>query len=142
MQDLAPLGNVFQAGTLSGNPAAMAAGYSALSILMQKAVYKELQEKADFLLLPLEKALEKTPHSLEKVGSLFSIHFYEKKRQSPHLLPKSKEAFRRFFLHLLSQGIYFSPSPLEAQFISASHTKQHLLQTQEAVLQFIEQEKN
>ena len=58
MQDLAPLGNVFQAGTLSGNPAAMAAGYSVLSILMQKAVYKELQEKA----------LEKTPHSFDRAG--------------------------------------------------------------------------
>lgn len=138
---LAPLGQVYQAGTLSGNPVAMRAGYETLSIVEMPGFYEKLQEKTDRITSPIEEVLVKKdiPACLQKCGSMFSIFFGLKKAASKEDLKKLDEAmFVRLFRYLFDRGIYIPPSSHEAWFISSAHTQAHLDYTAACIKSFIE----
>lgn len=136
MKHIAPLGNVYQAGTLSGNPLAMVAGYTLLSHLKNNpAVYTELEEKATYLKNGLEKVLGQTaqPFVINHMGSMISVHFSEK----PVIDFASAAAannvfFNRYFHALLDRGIYLPPSAFESWFLSHALSKEDLDRTIEA----------
>lgn len=127
MNCLAPLGAVYQAGTLSGNPLAMQAGLAVLNELTQEA-YDMLEEKSAFLLDPLSALLKEcTDVHLSRLGSCFTLFFQDFK------------VFQHFYQFLLSHGIYFPPSPWETCFISLAHEEQFLAHTQQVIAQFLQQ---
>lgn len=142
MDLLAPLGPVYQAGTLSGNPVALHGGCAVLDQLQKPSFYSELQKKMEFFIFPIEQALEASnlPVCLNRIGSMFSLFWGVKTVSSfEDALGLDRAMFNRFFTFLFEQGIYISPSPFEAHFISAAHTDAHLLYTQEQMLAFIKQ---
>jgi len=129
MEQLAPTGGVYQAGTLSGNPLAMTAGIETLKLLKKEGAYDLLEEKAAYLCTEAEKIARssKTPTYLSRVGSMFCIFFtpgpvsdYASAKES------NTEAFRRYFWALLEQGIYVAPSQFEAGFVSLAHTDEDM----------------
>lgn len=135
---LAPLGPVYQAGTLSGNPVAMRAGWEALSLVGEKGFYEELQRKADLLANPLREALKNKNGCIQQAGSMFNLFFGVKKIASKEDLKKmDEEMFIRFFHYLFKRGIYISPSAHEAWFVSSAHLDEHLEATADVMIQFI-----
>lgn len=140
MDHLAPTGNVFQAGTLSGNPVAMMAGLHALIQLEKKGFYEKLQEKTHLLLGPIKEALTKKglKACVQDQGSMFTLFFgCEKVTCQEDLSSLDKDLFRKFFLYLLNKGVYFSPSPYEVCFVSHAHTKESIEKTRDHALEFI-----
>ncbi|MCJ7663321.1 MAG: aminotransferase class III-fold pyridoxal phosphate-dependent enzyme, partial [Desulfobacterales bacterium] len=129
MEQLAPTGGVYQAGTLSGNPLAMTAGIETLKLLKEEGVYELLEEKAAYLCSEAEKISRslKTPTYLSRVGSMFCI-FFTPGPVSDYASAKESdtEAFRRYFWTLLKQGIYVAPSQFEAGFLSLAHTNEDI----------------
>ena len=124
MDLLAPLGPVYQAGTLSGNPVTMAAGAATLALLDVPA-FQRLDAMGRKLVSQLEDALRATgtPGCVQKVGSLFTIFFgIERADDLDDVNRADKEAFRRFFFAMLDRGFYLPPSPFEAGFLSLAHT--------------------
>ena len=141
MDMLAPNGPVYQAGTLSGNPVALHGGCAVLDQLEKKDFYKDLQEKMEFFMEPIEKfaAENELPICINRVGSMFSFFFGIKEVQSfEAALQADRELFYRFFRYLFDHGIYFSPSPFESNFLSSAHTIEHLSYTQQIILGFLE----
>jgi glutamate-1-semialdehyde 2,1-aminomutase len=136
MEQLAPTGGVYQAGTLSGNPLAMTAGIETLKLLKEEGVYELLEEKAAYLCSEAEKIARssKTPTYLSRVGSMFSI-FFTSGPVSDYASAKESdtEAFRRYFWTLLKQGIYDAPSQFEAGFLSLAHTDEDIETTLSAL---------
>ena len=124
MEQVAPLGPVYQAGTLSGNPVAMAAGLAQLRILKSNPeIYQNLERRGAMLEKGLKEALCGIPAQVNRVGSLLTVFFtanpvnsYEAARSS------DLEQFRRWYLGLLEQGIYAAPSQFEAMFLCNAHT--------------------
>ncbi len=122
MQHIAPLGNVYQAGTLSGNPIAMIAGITLLSELKNNpSIYVELEEKGLYLQKGMHEILEykKIPHRINRMGSMISLHFcahdvFDFKTAANADIP----AFNKFFNHMLNHGIYLPPSAYESWFLS------------------------
>ena len=144
MDCLAPLGSVYQAGTLSGNPLAMEAGLQSLRLLKAPGFYDALQKKVDRFLLPLEEAIQKNEWDMciQKAGSMFTLFFGKKSvRNLKDAMEVDEKRFGRFFRYLFSRGFYIPPSPHEAWFISSAHEEQHLDQTQEAILTFMNEDK-
>ena len=138
---LAPIGQVYQAGTLAGSPVAMRAGLETLLILERGGFYEELQERADRLLRPIEEALARRGAAavLQKSGSMFSLFFGVGKVSSKEDLRNLDEAtYVRLFRHLFERGIYIPPSFHEAWFISSAHTDEHLDYTAACIRSFIE----
>ncbi len=136
MEHLAPVGGVYQAGTLSGNPLAVAAGLAMLQVLRRDNPYQALEVKADKLAKSIASILSQkgVAHTINRVGSMLSLFF----NPGPvtcytEVLQSDKEAFRRFFAKMLDQGIYLAPSPFEAWFVGASHSDEDLDRTLEAV---------
>ncbi len=129
MEQLAPTGSVYQAGTLSGNPLAMIAGIETLKLLKKKRVYDLLEEKAEYLCTEAEKLARssKTPTYFTRVGSMFCT-FFTPGPVSDYASAKESdtEAFRRYFWALLKQGIYVAPSQFEAGFLSLAHTDEDI----------------
>jgi glutamate-1-semialdehyde 2,1-aminomutase len=129
MEQLAPTGGVYQAGTLSGNPLAMIAGIETLKLLKKKGVYDLLEEKAAYLCTEAEKIvhLSKTPTYFTRVGSMFCL-FFNAGPVSDYASAKESdtEAFRRYFWALLEQGVYVAPSQFEAGFLSLAHTDEDI----------------
>lgn len=142
MEYLAPLGPVYQAGTLSGNPIAMEAGLQALLLVQEKGFYEDLLSKTDRLLKPLRDAIKRknAPLCIQQVGSMFTIFFG---RQEVRNMEEAKlvdqETFARFFRTLFDQGIYIPPSAHEAWFVSSVHKDGHIDRTSDAILEFLEQ---
>ena len=124
MELVAPLGPVYQAGTLSGNPVAMAAGLAQLKILSSTPeIYTELERRGAMLQEGLRDALSGLPAQVNRVGSILTVFFtqqpvtgYEQARSS------DLERFKHWYLGLLQRGIYAAPSQFEAMFLSAAHT--------------------
>lgn len=140
MDFLAPLGQVYQAGTLSGNPVAMSAGLETLKTIQTPGFYQKLQEKTDRLLLPLEEMIVQSKKNmcLQKCGSMFSIFFGKKKVSSKEDLKDLDEAeFIRFFKYLFERGIYIPPASQEAWFISTAHTDAHIDSTLECIQSYL-----
>ena len=126
MDYLAPLGPVYQAGTLSGNPVAMAAGLKTLELISAPDFYNTLAEKTEQLTTGiLEKAQQAgIPFSTNRVGAMFGLFFTEQQPVSlfSQVMQCDQELFKRFFHSLLDQGVYIAPSAFEAGFVSAAHT--------------------
>jgi len=139
MDCLAPLGSVYQAGTLSGNPISMEAGLKTIEMLERPDFYQELQAKADIILKPVSKALEQYPDiCLQSVASLFTL-FFGKKQVRSMIDGKQLDTKRygEFFRYMFDAGIYIPPSQYEAWFISAAHTEEHLAYTRDKILTFL-----
>jgi glutamate-1-semialdehyde 2,1-aminomutase len=143
MDHLAPLGEVYQAGTLSGNPVAMRAGYEALQEIERPGFYEELEAKTVMLTQPIvDKIKEKKLNAcLHRVGSMFTLFFGVKNPQCKEDLQHlDQDKFRNYFLHLFGKGIYIPPSAYEASFVSMSHTPNHLTYTRDTILNFLDAE--
>ncbi|HQT26154.1 MAG TPA: glutamate-1-semialdehyde 2,1-aminomutase, partial [Burkholderiales bacterium] len=124
MQCLAPQGPVYQAGTLSGNPVAMAAGLATLKLLQAPGFFESLSEKARTLTQGLTSIANEAgiPFSAQSVGGMFGLYFRETSPRSyAEVMQCDKEAFNRFFHFMLAEGIYFAPSAYEAGFVSSAH---------------------
>ena len=135
MEHIAPLGAVYQAGTLSGNPLAMAAGIEMLNALSDKKVYTDLERKSAKLCEGLKANADALgiPARFTRVGSMFSMFFadidivdYDSVKTS------DTERFKRYFHAMLEEGIYIAPSQFEAGFVSAAHTDQDIEKTIDA----------
>jgi glutamate-1-semialdehyde 2,1-aminomutase len=124
MNQLAPLGPVYQAGTLSGNPVTMAAGHATLSLL-DRAAYVRLEELGDRLAADLREILSRSGVSgcVQQVGSMFTLFFgIERASNLREVERADRDRFRRFFCSMLERGFYLPPSPFEAAFLSLAHT--------------------
>ena len=133
MHHLAPLGPVYQAGTLSGNPVAMAAGLATLNILSEDGFYQTLEQKAQRLVDGVQKAATKNGIALSHniVGGMFGLFFTDKTNISrfEHVMACDAEKFKTFFHQMLSRGVYLAPSAFEAGFISTAHSDQDIDKT-------------
>jgi len=124
MQKLAPIGNVYQAGTLSGNPLAVAAGLTTLNLVSQPGFYERLQAQTASLLTGMEKLAKDAGHDFatDHVGGMFGIYFAKNKPTTLDDITKSDiEKFKRFFHAMLDEGVYLAPSAYEAGFLSIQH---------------------
>lgn len=130
MDRVAPLGNVYQAGTLSGFPLAMAAGLAAIEELEIPGFFGRLEKKTQRLVGPIQRAIEEhqLPASLCSMGSMITLFFSE-----PLM-------FREFFVHMLERGIYLPPSQMESWFVSSAHTDEQIDFTVQAVLEFFDKD--
>jgi glutamate-1-semialdehyde 2,1-aminomutase len=125
MEKIAPLGPVYQAGTLSGNPVAVAAGLATLALIQQPGFYEALTAKTKALCEGLVAAAKKhgVAFAAQNVGGMFGLYFAEKCPATyDEVLACDKEAFNQFFHAMLDAGHYFAPSAFEAGFVSAAHT--------------------
>ena len=133
MQHIAPLGPVYQAGTLSGNPIAMAAGLAALTEISKPGVYEALSTKTTYLIQGLKAAADKhgVPLAINQVGGMFGFFFTTEARVTnfAQATQCNIDAFKRFFHLMLAQGIYLAPSAYEAGFLSLAHSDSDLAQT-------------
>ncbi|PZX64589.1 glutamate-1-semialdehyde 2,1-aminomutase [Hydrotalea sandarakina] len=126
MQHIAPLGNVYQAGTLSGNPIAMIAGFTLLTELKNNpAIYKELDDKTTYLHKGLDEvfAASKTPYTINRLGSMISVHFSNKPVTNfETAAAANNDLFKKYFHAMLKRGIYLPPSPFESWFLNNALT--------------------
>jgi glutamate-1-semialdehyde 2,1-aminomutase len=140
MDALSPVGPVYQAGTLSGNPLAVAAGIACLTTLTAKGAYNTLGEKADYLAEGLHGAFEKSgvPTWTNRVGSMWTT-FFQKGPVVDYATAKRSDtaAYARYFHGLLARGIYTAPSQFEAGFVSLAHTRAQLDKTIAAARQVL-----
>jgi glutamate-1-semialdehyde 2,1-aminomutase len=132
MKKIMPLGPVFQAGTLSGNPLAMAAGLATLQELRDRPPYAHLEKLGQMLEAGLTDAARqaKVPHRLQRVGSMWTLFFNAEPVINYDSAKKSDTSrFGRFFWAMMDRGIYLPCSQFEAAFCSAVHTEEHIRQT-------------
>lgn len=125
MSGLAPLGKVYQAGTLSGNPVAVTAGLKTLELIQAPDFYKKLSLQTTKLVNGLMDAAKKlnVKFSAQSVGGMFGLYFSETCPSSfEDVMASDKIAFNTFFHSMLDNGIYLGPSAFEAGFVSAAHT--------------------
>ncbi len=125
MRTVAPLGAMYQAGTLSGNPVAMAAGIATLKQLQEPGVYNTLGAKAASLAAGLQEVFAEAeiPLRINRIGSMMTLFFNPGEVTGWDSVSASdREGFTRFFHRMLDQGIYLPPSPFEAMFVSLAHT--------------------
>ncbi|MFL9482382.1 glutamate-1-semialdehyde 2,1-aminomutase [Chitinophagaceae bacterium LWZ2-11] len=143
MQQISPLGNVYQAGTLSGNPIAMIAGYTMLKTLKSNpSIYKELEEKTAYLHAGLNEVLKAsgTPYIINRLGSMISIHF------SDHAVTDfataasaNNDLFKKYFHAMLKRGIYLPPSAFESWFLNNALTTADLDKTIQATAESLKE---
>ena len=135
MQYLAPLGPVYQAGTLSGNPVAVAAGMATLKLVQAKGFYENLSSLASHLTegLSASARLHGIPFCAQSIGGMFGLYFSKALPTSyAEVMDCDKDAFNRFFHAMLEAGVYFAPSAFEAGFVSAAHTESDIATTIDA----------
>ncbi len=125
MEMLAPVGPVYQAGTLSGNPLATAAGSAVLKELFTRPPYEDLAKKTTWFSGELKNILSTiSPVKMVSLGSLFWFSFGESHRKFPYdVTEDQKKAYAQFFEKALNEGVYFAPSPYEVGFLSATHSQ-------------------
>ena len=123
-RELAPLGGIYQAGTLSGNPVAMAAGLATLRILARDAVHENLEALGARLEQGVAKFIDQYPASFVRQGSIFWFHFGPgpTPRAAANLSPTGPEQYKRFFQACLAEGVYIAPSSYEVGFLSQAHS--------------------
>ncbi len=139
MSCLAPLGSVYQAGTLSGNPVAMQAGLEALKLLERPNFYQTLQKKMESITVPLVQFLQASNQKVlvQQVGSMCSIFLGVSHVQNmDQAMCCDREWFRKMFQYLFSRGVYIPPSQFETWFVTDAHTEAHLERTRDLLLEF------
>jgi glutamate-1-semialdehyde 2,1-aminomutase len=132
MEQLAPLGPVYQAGTLSGNPLALAVGYETVRILLEEDVYRKLEATARSLEDGLTDILKrlKLPYRINRVGSMMTLFFTDREvSDMASATSGDTEAFKAYFGRMLERGIYLAPSPYEALFVSTAHDARDIERT-------------
>jgi glutamate-1-semialdehyde 2,1-aminomutase len=133
MQCIAPLGPVYQAGTLSGNPVAMAAGLATLEAVSEAGFYESLSRKAEQLMQGFQRAADKAGVALttHQVGGMFGFFFTEQKNISTfrQVSECDVDRFGHFFHGMLNEGVYLAPSAFEAGFVSAAHGDEQIAAT-------------
>ena len=135
METVSPLGPMYQAGTLSGNPVAMAAGIATLDELKRPGRYEELESKAQRLEEGFRRAFAQaeTPLQINRVGSMMTLFFNESRVTGWGSVSESDgDGFARFFHRMLEEGVYLPPSPFEAMFVSTAHGEADIDATIEA----------
>ena len=136
MECIAPLGGVYQAGTLSGNPLAMRAGLAMLALISQAGFYEQLTANLSKLLAGLQQRADAAniPFTTTQVGGMFGLFFTSKKDISSYddVMACDVERFRRFFHLMLEEGVYLAPSAFEAGFISSAHSEADIQATLDA----------
>jgi len=143
MEQMAPVGPVYQAGTLSGNPVAVAAGLATLTALQEGDVYRDLDHKGAWLARELSEAAARAgvPVSVNRVGSMLTVFFTPGPVASlADAKHADQTAFARFFQGMLQQGVYLPPSQFEAWFVSAAHSSSDLEKTAAAAREVLMQE--
>ena len=126
METVSPLGPMYQAGTLSGNPGAMAAGAKSLELLAQPGVYDQLESRAARLEHGLRKAFDDsgTRITINRTGSIMTLFFNRGPVKGWNDVSSSdREGFGHFFHAMIDEGVYLPPSPFEALFVSTAHTE-------------------
>ena len=131
MDHLAPLGPVYQAGTLSGNPLALAAGLAQLREMERINGWQLLEERGSQLEAAMRSSIKGKPLTFQRIGSMFCLYFAKNEHGGPirHLADAKRSdtaAFARYFHEALKQGLYFAPSQYEAGFLSTAHTSESL----------------
>jgi len=125
MERLAPLGPVYQAGTLSGNPVAMAAGLATLDLVSRPGVFEAIEQATAKLLAGLKERADaaRVPFTTAQAGTMFGLFFTDRPRVSrfSEVMACDVERFNRFFHAMLDEGVYLAPSAFEAGFVSAAH---------------------
>ncbi len=133
MDHIAPDGPVYQAGTLSGNPVAMAAGLATLEQVAVSGFYDELNATAKKLVNGIQAAADKTgvPLTTNQIGGMFGIFFTEEKNITSfaQVMKCDQERFKKFFHGMLEEGIYLAPSAFETGFVSSKHGKNEIAET-------------
>ena len=132
MNRIAPLGPVYQAGTLSGNPVAVAAGLATLELVQQPGFYERLFRNTGALIEGLNQAAQKRKlaFSAQHVGSMFGLYFRSGVPGSyAEVMQSDRDAFNRFFHAMLDRGIYLAPSAFEAGFVSSAHGEAEIRET-------------
>ena len=136
MNCIAPLGPVYQAGTLSGNPVAMAAGLATLEIISQNGFYDSLIENTTTLLNGLKEVAKDAgiPFTTNQEGTMFGLFFTDKEKVTcfAEATQCNTEHFNTFFHAMLDEGVYLAPSAYEAGFMSSAHTEKEIEKTIEA----------
>ena len=141
MNYLAPSGPVYQAGTLSGNPLAMAGGTALLQLLIKENPFKELERNASVLLDGMKTLMIESgiPFSINRIGGMFGFFFSEELPNNINDVAKTDDVlFSNFLNSCIRSGIYFAPSKYEAGFISAMHKDEEINRTLETVKQIIQ----
>ena len=136
MEKIAPLGPVYQAGTLSGNPVSMAAGLTTLKLIQEKGFHDKLAEKAAQLCDGLKQRASAAdiPLTTNQVGAMFGVFFSDEENITSfsQVTQCDVERFKVFYHGMLSQGVYMAPSAYEAGFVSAAHTDKEINATLDA----------
>jgi len=135
METVSPLGGVYQAGTLSGNPLAMVAGLETLKLLRTRKVYQDLEKRTTYLTEALLRTAEERgiPITINRTTGLFTLFFTEGPVRDYRTAKMSNtKRFAQFFIEMMEQGVYLPPSQFEAWFVSLAHTQKDLDKTIEA----------
>ena len=139
MEHLAPLGGVYQAGTLSGNPVATACGLATLREIQKPGFYEALAERTRSLVSGLTQAAHQAgvPFCGDSEGGMFGFFLLESLPQNyPQVMKTDSPAFNRFFHAMLGSGVYYAPALYEAGFVSAAHTDEDIAATVDAAARF------
>ena len=135
MQCVAPLGTVYQAGTLSGSPVAMVAGLASLKLIQEKGFYERIAARTLHLTSGLQTVAQAAhvTFSAQEVGGMFGLYFSARPPTSyAEVMTCDRERFNRFFHAMLEAGHYFAPSAFEAGFVSIAHTDADISATVDA----------
>lgn len=133
MEKIAPIGPVYQAGTLSGNPVAMAAGLATLNLLQQPDFYQQLTAKTQAITTGMQQIADRLgiPFTTNQVGGMFGFFFTEEQHVTRYeqVVAGNIERFKQFFHGMLREGIYLAPSAFEASFLSIAHSDDDIAHT-------------
>lgn len=141
MDHLAPLGQVYQAGTLSGNPVAMVAGLKTIEMLESPGFYEALEQKTNLLTRPLKEKIKTLGLNacLQQEGSMFTLFFGSRQVQNMEDAKKLDfELFAKYFRYMFDHGVYIPPAQQESWFVSSVHENDNLIKTKDLTLKFLE----